>query len=148
MKVNSGNDSQAAMMGGGGAGVTGTMTSPTSTGFTASGLTSGAHVGRMVVVGSVYGVITANTTTSVTVDRWYNPATPGGTAGTTPGAGTYLIVPGNAPLEFMALTANNTSPTGTDTTLTAEITTAGLLRQLAAYAHTTGAAGYTLTGTY
>jgi hypothetical protein len=148
MKTNAGNDIQAAMMGGGGVGLLVTATSPTTTGFTTSGLVSGAHVGRMVVAGSVYGVITANTTTTVTVDRWSNPGTPGGTAGTTPSAGSYVILPGNAPLMFMGLTANNSAPAGTDTSLTAEITTAGLIRQLAAYAHTTGAAGYTLTGTF
>ncbi|MEK6443648.1 hypothetical protein [Pseudonocardia sp. T1-2H] len=150
MKVNSGHDAQARMMGGNGAGFTGSATSPTATGFTASGLTASAYIGQQVILGSVYGVITANTTTTVTVDRWYTPANPGGAAASTPGAGTFVIVPGNAPLAFMALTANATAPAATDTALAAEITTAGggLVRQLGVYAHTTGVAGYTLTGTY
>lgn len=51
---------------------------------------------------------------------------------------------------FMALTANATAPAGGDTTLTAEIVTAGggLLRAQAAYAHTNGTNTYTLTKTY
>lgn len=52
--------------------------------------------------------------------------------------------------KWMAITANTTAASATDTTLTAEITTAGggLLRQAAVYAHTTAAASYTLTGTF
>jgi hypothetical protein len=55
-----------------------------------------------------------------------------------------------AAADYLALTANSTSPSSGDTTLTAEITTAGggLLRGQAVYAHTTGAATYTLTRTY
>jgi hypothetical protein len=52
--------------------------------------------------------------------------------------------------KYMALTANATAPAAGDTTLTAEITTAGggLLRTAATYAHTTGTATYTLTKTF
>lgn len=52
--------------------------------------------------------------------------------------------------DYMALTANATSPSASDTTLTAEIATAsgGLIRKQATYAHTTSAATYTLTATY
>lgn len=55
-----------------------------------------------------------------------------------------------AAADYMALTANSTSPTATDTTLTAEIATAsgGLIRAQATYAHTGGASTYTLTRTY
>jgi hypothetical protein len=137
-------------MGGNGVGFTGSATSPTATGFTASGLTASAYIGQQVILGSVYGVITANTTTTVTVDRWYTPATPGGAAASVPGAGTFVIVPGGAPLMFMALTQDTANPVATDTALTGEIATAGggLVRQLAVYAHTPGVAGYTLTGTF
>lgn len=50
----------------------------------------------------------------------------------------------------MALTANATAPAAGDTTLTAEITTAGggLLRAACAYAHTASATTYTLTKTF
>lgn len=49
--------------------------------------------------------------------------------------------------KFVGLTANVTAPSATDTTLTAEITTAGggLIRKAGTYAHTTGAASYTIT---
>jgi hypothetical protein len=51
---------------------------------------------------------------------------------------------------YLALTANTTSPSAGDTTLTAEITTAsgGLVRAVGTYAHTTGASTYTLTKTF
>lgn len=52
--------------------------------------------------------------------------------------------------DYLALTANTTAPAAGDTTLTAEIATAsgGLIRKQATYAHTTGAATYTLTATF
>ncbi len=55
-----------------------------------------------------------------------------------------------AAADYMALTANTTSPAAGDTTLTAEIATAsgGLIRKQATYAHTNGTATYTLTATY
>jgi hypothetical protein len=48
--------------------------------------------------------------------------------------------------DYLALTANVTAPSATDTTLTAEIATAGggLIRASATYAHTGGTAAYTL----
>jgi hypothetical protein len=56
----------------------------------------------------------------------------------------------SAVAKFMAVTANATAESATDTTLTGEITTAGggLIRQSATFAHTTGASSYTLTGTF
>jgi hypothetical protein len=55
-----------------------------------------------------------------------------------------------APANYIALTANSTSPAGGDTTLAGEITTAGggLVRAQATYAHTGGASSYTLTKTF
>ena len=52
--------------------------------------------------------------------------------------------------KYMALTANATAPAATDSTLTCEISTAcgGLLRAVAAYAHTAGASTFTLTKTF
>lgn len=54
------------------------------------------------------------------------------------------------PAKYMALTANATAESATDTALTGEITTAGggLIRKAATYAHTTGTASYTLTATF
>ena len=45
----------------------------------------------------------------------------------------------------VGLTANITDPAVTDTTLTGEITTAGLTRKAGGYAHTTSATSYTIT---
>jgi hypothetical protein len=52
-----------------------------------------------------------------------------------------------AAANYLALTANNTTPAASDTTLSGEITTAGggLIRAQAVYAHTTGTSTYTLT---
>ncbi len=63
----------------------------------------------------------------------------GDSSGSRPAAATYI-----------ALTANSTSPSAGDTTLTAEIATGGggLIRAVGTYAHTTGAATYTLTKTF
>lgn len=152
MKVNSGNDVEAGALGGDIAGDTGTSTGVTATTLTDSGKawTTNAWTGHMVWSGSVYGVVLSNTATVLTVDRWYVPATPGGTAGTTPSTGVYVIAPGQAPAWYMALTATATAPSATDTTLTGEIATAGggLIRKLATYAHTAGASTYTLTATF
>ena len=52
--------------------------------------------------------------------------------------------------KYLALTANATAPSASDTTLTAEIVTGGggLLRAAATYAHTAAATTYTLTLTF
>lgn len=149
-KVNGAFDAISNAVGNGSNGASIAATAPTATGFTASGLTASALVGCVVVAGSVYGVVTANTATAVTVDRWYNFATPGGAAGTTPAAGTYYVVPGNAPAAFMAI-SNATSATAiaaTDTALAGELTTAGLVRKLPTFGHTLGATTYTLGATW
>ncbi len=153
-KVNSGNDVQARQMGGDGAGYFGTATATSATSLTGTGtpFVAGAFVGHMVVAASgVYGVIISNTTSVLTVDQWYNPATRGGAAGSTPASTTtFSVLPGNAPADFIALSTTNAATVATDTTMAGEITTAtgGLKRQLAVYAHTLGVAGYTLTGTW
>ncbi len=55
-----------------------------------------------------------------------------------------------AAADYLALTANSTTPSAGDTTLTSEIATAsgGLIRAQATYAHTGGASTYTLTKTF
>lgn len=137
-------------MGGDIVGDTGSTTSaPTATTITNTGkaYTVNAYAGHIVVIGSVYGIVVSNTATVVTVDRWYTPGTPGGAAASTPSTGVYHILTGGHPGWFMGLTANATAPAATDTSLASEITTAGggLVRQICPYAHTAGAASYTLT---
>jgi hypothetical protein len=115
------------------------------------GFSGTAYIGQMVVAGTVYGVITANSTTVLTVERWVNPATPGGAAGSTPGStSTFSIVPGQAPAAFMALTANSSAASPSNTSLTGEITTAGggLIRKLCSFAHTAGTSTYTEGATF
>jgi hypothetical protein len=153
MKVNAGNDMQARAMGGGAAGISGTSTGTSATTMTDGSASWGTtqYIGAWVVCGNRYGVVISHTATVLTIDRWYDPALPGGAAGSTPGATTvYVILPGAAPAWYMALTANATAPSATDTSLTAEITTGGggLIRKLATYAHTAAAASYTLTGAF
>lgn len=149
-KVNTGHDQQAATMAGEVAGVAGTATSTTATTVVDTGapFTASAYIGHLVQVGAVYGVVISNTTTTLTVDRWYTPTSPGGVAASTPsGTAPYLVLPGNAPAWYTALTANTTGPAGGDTALTGEITTAGggLIKKLSTYAHTGGTNTYTLT---
>lgn len=50
--------------------------------------------------------------------------------------------------EYIAVSENATAPAVTDTTLTGEITTNGLARAIAAYAHTVNTTSYTLTKTF
>jgi hypothetical protein len=143
-------------MGGDVVGFTGTATASSATSLTATAtpFVASAYIGHIVVTTAAamaYGVITANTTSVLTVDQWYALGSPGGAATTTPtSTTTYAILPGNAPYWYMALTANNSAVVSTDTTLTGEITTAGggLIRKLATYAHTTGASSYSLAATF
>lgn len=153
MLHNAGRDHQSAAVGGDLLGATGTTTSaPTGTTVTDTGAawTTNGFAGHVVVMGGVYGVVISNTGTVLTIDRWNNPATPGGAVGTTPGSGVYQILAGQCPGQFMGLTANATAPALSDTALAAEIVTAGggLIRKISAYAHTAGVASYTLTTVY
>lgn len=140
-------------MGGDVAGFTGTATATTATSLTATGtpFVASAYIGHHVVAGSVYGIVTGNTSSVLSFDQWYVPGSPGGAAGTTPGSTTtYVILPGNAPYWYMALTTDTASPSASDTSLPSEITAAGsgCLRKLATYAHTTGVASYSLAATF
>jgi hypothetical protein len=142
-------------------------TAPTATTFTTDGVNvpANAAAGQMIVTTSGatrFGIVQSNTSAAnsvLTIDRWYDatslPADPGVSAATTPTAGAWMLVPGNAPAAYMALanSATATSPNATDTNLTGEITTAsgGLIRKLATYAHTPasgGAGTTTLTKTW
>ena len=67
-----------------------------------------------------------------------------GVMGSTASTGTGLFAAAN----YIALTANAVAPAATDTALTGEIVTGTLARAQATYAHTTGAASYTLTKTF
>lgn len=128
-------------------------TATTSTSLTATGtpFVASAYIGQIVIAeestnAPVWGVITANTTSVLTVDGWKNGD---GSAGTTPGSTcNYQILPGSAPFRYMALTENSGAASAATTTLTGEITSGGCGRALATYAHTLGAATATLTKTF
>jgi hypothetical protein len=150
-KVNGGNDGQAQAMGGDLAGATGSTTSsPGATTATDSGASFGTYTGHMVTLGSVFGIVTSNTGTVLTFDRWNNPATPGGAVGSTPSTGVYQVLSGQAPYWFMGITTDAGAPSAADTTLASEIVAAssGCLRKLATYAHTIGVASYSLAATF
>jgi hypothetical protein len=98
-----------------------------------------------------YGVITSNTATALTIDRWYNAASPTGAVGTQPANNsTFIIIPGNAPAWYMGIT--NGAAAVTDTALASEQTTNGLGRAPATFAHTFSSTviqnTYTLTNTF
>lgn len=109
--------------------------------------------GQIVVAGpnaagagsKVYGVIVSNTGTVLTVDQWYDPTSTSGAAGTTPnGTCSYVILPGQNPASWLAVTQNAVAPSASDTTLTAELTSADWARSVGTFSHTAAATTYTL----
>ena len=158
LRTNAGIDWQSRVMAGDtltGAQLSGTASATTATSLTTTGLTASALVDHIIAVGpnasgagsTVYGVITANTTTVITVDKWYDPTAPAGAAGTTPNAtAKYQILPGSAPAVYLALSSTVQSGAAGDTTLAGELSTNGFSRAYwSTYAHSAGVASYTLT---
>lgn len=95
-----------------------------------------------VTTAPVYGNIVSNTTSVATIDQWWTIADG---VGTTPAVGNAYVISGTrAAVRFMALTTNASAAAAANTTLAGEITTAGATRALATYAHTYGAATFTL----
>lgn len=95
----------------------------------------------------VYGNIISNTTSVATIDQWWT-AVDG--VGTTPAAANGFIIGagGLSNVRFMALTTDAGAASAADTALASEITTNGGGRALATYAHTYGAATFTLVKAY
>lgn len=135
-------------------GETNTATGVTATTLTRTGATWTANqwTGKGVVMGGTVATILSNTSTVLTLARWETPGSRSGAAASTPSAGVYVINSGQDPAYWVALTANATTPTtgGADTTLPAEITTAGsgFLRKVPVWGYTAGTNSYTLTGTW
>jgi hypothetical protein len=92
----------------------------------------------------VYGNIISNTTNVLTIDKWWKNDD---TTGTTPtNTDAFILGSGGlASVRFMALTNDAGAASASDTVLASEITTNGLGRALATYAHTQGAATQTLS---
>jgi hypothetical protein len=129
---------------------TGTTSLTAATGFPTSGQ---GLAGCIVVAGpnasgtgaKVYGVIVSNTATVLTVDQWYDPTSTTGAAGSTPnGTCSYVVLPGQNPAPWMAVTANVFSPATSDVTLAGELASNGFSRAVGTYAHTAAASTYTL----
>lgn len=136
----------------------GNATAATATTLTNSGAsftTAGQGLAGQIVVASrnssgtgstVYGVIVSNTGTALTVDQWYDPTSATGAAGTTPNAtSAYVVLPGQNPASWLALTSSGTAVTAADTTLASELAASGFTRAVGTYAHTAAATTYTLT---
>jgi hypothetical protein len=128
-----------------------TASSSTSLTKAAAGWTVDAYKGMRVIAeqstaAPVFGNIGTNSATVLTVDQWWNGDM---TTGTTPGStADFQIIPGTSPAWFIGLTTDTGSPATSDTTLASEITTNGLARALAVYAHTGGTTTSTLTKTF
>lgn len=160
MFLNDGRVQQANNYGGGQVGDTGQLTaSSATTATTGKTYTLNQWAGYRVVAsvsGSqlVWGNIVSNTAGAasvLTVDRWYNAATPGGVAGSTPSAtGSFMILDGGVVSAwFVGLSTTNYAPSATEHGLTGEYTAAGggLIRKIAPFALTSGVSpmGLTLT---
>jgi hypothetical protein len=100
-----------------------------------------------ITTAPVYGNIVSNSTSVLTIDKWWTGTD---TTGTTPAStNSFIIAPGGiAALRFMALSTNASAASASDTTLVNEVTSNGGQRVLATYAHTFGAATATLTNTF
>lgn len=117
---------------------TGTNTSASSTAINNTGApwVAGANVGCIIVScttssggAMVYGICTANTTTSCTVDQWYSLTSASGAVGTTPATSSlYCILPVGAAATWIGLTGTVITPGAGDTTLTSELTANGFQR--------------------
>jgi hypothetical protein len=114
------------------------------------------YVGCVVVAqpasgGAVWGNILSHSDTVLTVDRWYDATSPGGTAGTTPATTSqFVILATSSGAMFMGITTNASAVAAGDTVLPSEITTAGggLIRKIATLAHTAGAATGTVVAVF
>lgn len=171
LRTNDGIDWQSGTMGGGpsttSTNLTGAATASSSNSLTNSGATfpttggfgnssTSPLAGRIAFCGPnssgtgavVWGVIQSNTATVLTVDRWYNPASPTGVAGSTPNATASYAIMGYAPLWWMSLTSTAITPAAADHTMTGELNANGFVRTVGAWSHTNGVATYSLAVTY
>jgi hypothetical protein len=147
LRTNVGLDWQAHAMGGRLGILGGTSTGVTATTLTDSGAAFGTsgHEGKWVITAGTAGMIVSHTATVLTIDAWIKGDY---SAASTPGTGVYTILPGQGPAPYIGLTTNVGAPAAGDTVLTGEITSGGLARARATFAHTLAATTYTLTHTF
>lgn len=158
--LDSGRTGQALNYGGGQVGATGVGTAATATTFTsASTWTTNQWANYRIVVfnssgAGVWGNVVSNTNAAsasvATVDRWYNFATPGGAAGTTPASGYYwAILDGGMTSEWFCglSTSSGLSPAHGDTSLASEYSTSagGIYRKISPYALVSGTSPMSFT---
>jgi len=102
----------------------------------------------------VWGNAVSNTTSVVTIDKWWKFAAAAGgsqsnppVTGTTPTVGdSYVITPGGlSAFDFMAISTDAGAASAADTSLTGEVSTNGGARAFSAYAHSFGGTTLTLT---
>jgi hypothetical protein len=153
---------------------TATQMADTGAAFTASTGTPGTPgtgsglVGRIIVAAGsaansapvAYGTIRDNTTTAVNIDFWHTINAPQTVATTPTGTATgsgYAILPAGPPAFFMGISIATRTFAAADAFLSNDGTTiseifgasqTGLSRQIAAYAHTSGTATYTIQNTF
>lgn len=168
LRVNTGNDWQAAAMTGSpNKGESGTATATSATTLTNTGAAfpttavvngaTGGYAGQIIAVGpnasgtgsTVYGVILSNTATVITVDRWVDAGSPFA-AGTTPNAtAKYQILPTMAPLWYLALSSTSITPAAADTVLSGELTSGGFSRtNYTTRTHTAASSSVSLANTF
>lgn len=162
LRPDAGDDWQAECMAGDNTFIAaGTASASSATSLTSAGLTASAHIGKIIACGpnasgtgvTTYGVITQNSTSIFTVDRWYDPASPSGAVIGPPNAtAKYVVLPGQHPAVYLALSTTVQSGAAGDTTLPGECTNAsnpGMQRAFyTTYTHTAGATSYSLAKTY
>lgn len=138
------------------AGKDGALTASSATSATPSGggMTVDAYKGHRVfcpvtalTTAPVYGNIGSNSATVLTVDGWW-VGTADTMTGTTPASTNGYHIQPAVLARFMGVSAEGTAPAAGDTVLATEQTANGLGRAKAAYAHTGGAATYTLINSY
>lgn len=132
------------------AGKGGAMTASSATSATPAGggMTVDAYKGWRIYADAAaitteppYANIGSNSATVLTVDQWWTAVD--GVATTPAATNGYSVMP-VADFRFMGLTTDATAAAAADTVLATEITTGGCARALATYAHTGGAATFTL----
>ena len=150
LRVNSGIDWQSFVMGGysqiatgstfflGFGGTTTSALGATTVTDTGQAWTTNQWQGHIVVVPTstanidCWGVVCSNTATALTVEAWRTGAGAAATQSATTNVH-YLILPGQAPAMWMALSTTNSASVATDTTMAGEITTGTtLVRKLGA----------------
>lgn len=135
---------------------TATSATATATPFTASNLgTTPGMAGKVIVVPvtgltttPVFGLIGSNTTSVLTLDKWWTPDFAG--TGTTPAnTSAYQILPGRgAGVLFMGITTDSAAGAAADHTLASEITTGNCQRAKATYAHSYQTATSTIVNAF